>query len=156
MPRCRRRRVGAIRSADLVVVGPSNPLSSIGPIVALPGVREAIASARAVAVTPVVSRVEIGDEGERRRARSRAAQLGSIGLDNAAHSVAWLHRDIVGTFVLDDADHHESGRIREMGLEVVAAPTIVNDDCSGDRLAEIVCEIGTRAGPRPRAEASRP
>jgi LPPG:FO 2-phospho-L-lactate transferase len=125
----------AIAAADLVVVGPSNPVASIEPILALPGVREAVASRPALAVTPVVSGVPITDEGEARRARSRAALLAARGLEHTATAVASCYRNLVSTFVLDDHDAAEAAAIEALGLTVVVTSTLIADGAAGDRLA---------------------
>jgi LPPG:FO 2-phospho-L-lactate transferase len=131
----------AVVDADLVVIGPSNPVASIEPILSLPGVREAIATRPAVAVTPVVSGVPITDEGEARRARSRAALLAARGLEHRASAVASCYRDLVQAFVLDDHDAAEADAIEALGLTVVVTPTLVTDAAAGDRLARTVLSL---------------
>jgi LPPG:FO 2-phospho-L-lactate transferase len=127
--------VAAIQDADLVVLGPSNPLASVLPILAIPGVTEALQATAApvVAVTPVVSGVPIEDPGEANRARSRAALLGARGLPHRAAAVASLYRGLADAFVLDAADAAERGQIA--CCEVVVAPTLVHlglaDDLPG-------------------------
>jgi LPPG:FO 2-phospho-L-lactate transferase len=121
----------AIETADLIIIGPSNPVASVLPIVGIPGMREAIqaSAARVVAVTPVVTAVGITDEGEARRARSRAALLGALGLAHRPLSVAELYRDLVDTFVIDEADGAaESGAIEALGIEVARARTLLHVD----------------------------
>ena len=117
----------ALESADLVILGPSNPLASLGPILAVPGIRDALtwASGPVVAVTPVVSGVEIADAGEARRAASRAVLLRSAGLSHTASAAAGLLRELAGTFVLDRADAVEADGIEAMGMTVLLADTLV-------------------------------
>ncbi|MFV1989567.1 MAG: 2-phospho-L-lactate transferase [Acidimicrobiales bacterium] len=136
--------IEAIVEADLVLLGPSNPMSSIGPILALPGVRDAVAASACIAVTPVISGVSIVDEGEERRARSRAAQLESIGLSHNATSVASLYADLADIFVLDGADKKQIAAIKALGLNVATAPTILADDHTADDLASLICDLGVR------------
>ncbi len=135
----------AIGGADLVVIGPSNPVSSIGPILALPGVREAVRARPCVAVTPVVSGLEIIDEGESRRARSREMQLRSVGLAHDASSVASLYREIADAFVFDSADEDQAEPIASLGLIALAAPTIIVEQQAADDLAATVCALGLSA-----------
>ncbi len=118
----------AIAAADLVVLGPSNPVASIEPILARPGVRAAVAARGAVAVTPVVSGVPITDEGEARRARSRAALLAVRGLPHTATAVATHYRDLLHTFVLDEHDADQAAAIEALGPAVVLAPTLSRPD----------------------------
>ncbi|KAA0236272.1 MAG: 2-phospho-L-lactate transferase [Acidimicrobiales bacterium] len=130
----------ALEACDLVVIGPSNPLSSIGPILAVPGMRDAIKASAApvVAVTPVVSGVPISAEGERRRARSRAAQLSARGLDHRAVDVAGLYRNLADVFVLDEADQAEAAEIRSSGFGVMVANTLIPEPDAAAILAEKV------------------
>ncbi|MGQ0466247.1 MAG: 2-phospho-L-lactate transferase [Sporichthyaceae bacterium] len=116
----------AVAAADTIVLGPSNPLASIGPILAVPGISDAIAEsgARVVAVTPIVSGVPIVDPGEARRAASRAALLASLGLPHTATSAAALLADLIDVFVLDHADAAEAGEIEKLGADVVCADTL--------------------------------
>ncbi|HEY4409076.1 MAG TPA: GTP cyclohydrolase II [Acidimicrobiia bacterium] len=123
--------IDAIEAADLIILGPSNPVASVLPILGVPGVREAIrdSAARVVAVTPVVTSVRITDEGEARRARSRAALLGALGLPHSPSSVAGLYRDLIDTFVIDEADAGpESAIIDALEIEVVTARTLLHVD----------------------------
>lgn len=130
--------VDAIAGADLVVLGPSNPVASVLPALSLAGVRDAVTRTRTVAVTPVVRGVPITDHGEAHRARSRAAMLAARGLDHSARSVAELYRDVADAFVLDRADAEEAAAIEALGLEVRVAATILTDDQTGDALADVV------------------
>jgi LPPG:FO 2-phospho-L-lactate transferase len=133
----------AIDDADLVVLGPSNTVTSLGPILAVPGVRQALRERRAagaptVAVTPVVDGVPISEEGEAHRARCRRATLASLGLEHRSGAVGELVVDVAATFVLDRADHLESRMLRELGLEVIEADTVITDEARGATLAAIV------------------
>lgn len=133
----------AIAEADLVVLGPSNPLASLGPILAVPGVREALedrqsAGATTVAVTPVVAGVPIHTEGEARRARCRAAMMASIGLDHRASAVGGILAGLADVFVVDRADSTEVPALAALGYRVIEADTIVSDPQRGSVLAAAV------------------
>ena len=119
----------AIAAADLVVIAPSNPLASVAPILALPGVRDALRATPApvVAVTPIVSGVRITDPGEQHRADTRAGLLRSIGLSHTASSAASLLADVADAFVLDRADEIEAETIAGFGLDVVVADTLARE-----------------------------
>ena len=141
--------IDAIGAADLIILGPSNPVASVLPILGVPGVREAIrdSTARVVAVTPVVASVRISDEGEARRARSRAALLGALGLPHRASSVARLYGDLVDTFVLDEADAApESEAIAALGIDVITARTLLHLDGPASRLVPALLDL---VGPEP-------
>ena len=107
----------ALSDADLVVIGPSNPLISIAPILAL--VRKHIAPERTVAVTPIVAGAALkGPTVEMMRA---------LGHEPSPVEVARMYRDIATTFVLDARDVGLSDAIREMGYRVLGADTVMRD-----------------------------
>jgi LPPG:FO 2-phospho-L-lactate transferase len=130
----------ALRSADLVMLAPSSPVASLGPILALPGVRPALVGARVVAVTPVVSGQPPASPPEQSRAKVRAAFMAAAGLDHSATGVAGLYIDIADTFVLDHRDASEADGIRALGLEVLTADTLATGD-GRVRLAEAVIAL---------------
>lgn len=135
----------AIDAADVIVIGPSNPVASVEPILGLPGVRSALAARRrkVVAVTPVVSGVPVEDAAERRRALSRTRLLEATGSPSTASAVAARYDDLVGTFVLDPADGTEAADVVALGLDVVVAPTLVHLDADPAPLLEAL--LGTPA-----------
>jgi LPPG:FO 2-phospho-L-lactate transferase len=118
----------AIAAADVVVLAPSNPIASIAPILAVPGVRDALQSTAAVvvAVSPIVSGVPITDPGERLRARSRAALLAAAGVPATASGVARLYQGLCQRYVLDPADRDEAHAVRALGLDPVVVPTLLH------------------------------
>jgi LPPG:FO 2-phospho-L-lactate transferase len=133
----------AIEDADLVVLGPSNPVSSLGPILAVPGIREALegrhlAGGTTAAVTPVVTGVPIVAEGEAHRARCRAAMMASRGLEHRAASVGEVLRGLANVFVLDRADAEEVDAIEHLGYRVVLADTILDSPQRGAEVARIL------------------
>ena len=114
----------ALRAADLVILAPSSPVASLGPILALPGVRDALASARVAAISPVVSGQAPATPPEQSRARVRAAFMASAGLAHSATAVAGLYADVADVFVLDERDAAEAGAIAALGVDVVTADTL--------------------------------
>ena len=122
--------LAALSDADLVVIGPSSPVASIEPILALPGVRDRLAARRStvVAVTPIVHATPIVDDGEAHRARSRYNLMRARGLAHRSTAVADLYADIAGIFVLDRADGAEASLIERNDQRVISADTIVASD----------------------------
>jgi LPPG:FO 2-phospho-L-lactate transferase len=137
----------ALAKADRIILGPSNPLASIGPILAVPGIREAIRASDApvIAVTPIVSGVAITDPGEARRAASRAALLAAVGLEHNARAAAVLLGDLADAFVLDRADGNEFEG-DALGPEVVRAHTLVNEAGQLPDLVEVVLGYAKEQG----------
>lgn len=127
--------------AAAVVLGPSNPVASLGPILAVPGIRAAVAASRdrCVAVTPVVTAVPL-DPGEATRARSRAALLQTAGVAASATGVAGLHAELAATFVLDRADAAEADAIGDLGL-LVLADTLLRRGADAGALAAAVLGV---------------
>ena len=104
--------VDAILDSELVVVCPSNPVVSIGTILAVNGVREALrqTGARRVAISPIVAGAPIKGPADK--------LLRGLGIEVSAFSVAKLYADFLDVFVIDVADESEKGRIEELGIEV--------------------------------------
>ena len=115
--------IDAIVHAGVVVVAGSNPVSSIGPILELPGVHDALVARvlPTVAVSPVVTGRDPATGHERARARVQEAFMMSRGLEHTAASVAGLYSGFASTFVLDVSDGHQLPAIEARGLEVVLA-----------------------------------
>jgi LPPG:FO 2-phospho-L-lactate transferase len=118
----------ALAEADLVILAPSSPVASVAPILGLPGVRAAVAAARSVAITPVVSGVAPATPPEQSRARVREAFMASAGLPHTAAAVAGCYAGVVDGFVLDERDAEEGDSIRALGLEVLLADTLATGD----------------------------
>ncbi len=119
----------AIAGADLVVLGPSNPIVSIGPILALNGVREAILAAAApkVAVSPIVAGRALKGPADR--------MLASLGHESTAVGVARIYAGLVDRFVLDDADAGLAAKVEALGMAVDVLPTIMRTDADRAALA---------------------
>ncbi|MGI8658180.1 MAG: 2-phospho-L-lactate transferase [Candidatus Limnocylindria bacterium] len=120
----------AIAGAELIVIGPSNPLVSIGPILELPGVRAAMAASDAacVAVSPII--------GGRALKGPAAHMLASMGHESSALGVARLYAGIVDRFVIDAADSALAAEIEALGMEVSVLPTVMRADSDRRTLAE--------------------
>lgn len=134
--------IDALTSVDVVVLGPSNPFVSIGPILALPGVREALASSRArrVAVSPVIGGQAL---------KGPAAQmLATLGHDVSALGVARLYTGLVDVFVVDEQDAHLAPAIRDLGLDVAATRSVMGPDAADRaRLARELLDAVTPPAP---------
>ena len=122
--------LGAIGNADLVVIGPSNPLVSIGPILALPGVRDAVKTSHApkIAVSPIIAGRALKGPADR--------MLASLGHDVTAVGVARLYSGLVDRFVVDEADAGLRPEIEMLGLAVDVLPTVMRSDADRAALAE--------------------
>ncbi len=128
----------AIRNSAAVILAPSNPFVSLGPIFGLRGVREALTAARGrvVAISPIVGGKTIKGPADK--------MLRGLGLEVSALGIARLYKDIVGTFVLDKVDRDYIDPIREFGMRVVAADTIMTTPAKAARLARTIMEDSSR------------
>ncbi len=122
----------AIADADLIVIGPSNPIVSLGPILALPGMAEAIADARASG-THVLT--VSGIVGGRALKGPADRMLASLGHQSSAAGVATLLAPHTDTFVLDSVDAESTPAITALGLRTHVTDTIMADAAGRSRLA---------------------
>ena len=122
----------ALATADAIVIAPSNPLVSVGPILGVPGIREAIAAARArgipvVAVSPIIGGKALKGPADR--------MLAALGHESSALGVARLYADLVDVYVMDTLDADASPAVDALGLRAIVTDTIMADDASRARLA---------------------
>ena len=110
----------AIAAAGGIVLCPSNPVVSIAPILAVPGVRAAIQAApcRVVAVTPIVGGAPVRGMADR--------LLPAWGVEVSARGVAGLYAGLADAFVLDAVDAGQAGDVAALGLEPVVVPTLMH------------------------------
>jgi len=121
----------ALGEADAVIVCPSNPVISIGPILAVPGVRDALrAASRCVAVTPIVAGAALKGPA--------AAMLRQQGVAVSAAGVASLYRDFCGTMVVDRRDVAVAREVEALGLRAVLAETVMASPAEAEGLARVV------------------
>jgi LPPG:FO 2-phospho-L-lactate transferase len=109
----------AIADADTVVVAPSNPLVSIAPVLAIPGVRDAVAKRRdrTVAVSPIVGGAALKGPADR--------MLVELGHESSVVGVAQLYRDFASVLVVDEADAARAPEVEAAGMRCVVTDTIM-------------------------------
>jgi len=130
----------ALREAAVILVCPSNPVVSVGPIVAVPGVREAIAASGApvVAVSPIVGGKAV---------KGPAAQLlRGVGAEVSARGVARLYCDWVTALLIDERDADQAADVEALGLRVGVADTLMGDAAGAERVARAALDLA-RKGP---------
>jgi LPPG:FO 2-phospho-L-lactate transferase len=132
--------VAALAEASAVVLCPSNPLVSLGPILAVPGMRDLVSAARTRgipvgAVSPIIGGRALKGPADR--------MLASLGFESSAPGVARLYADLVDVFVLDAIDAGSEDEIRDLGLRTLVTDTIMTDDASRAQLAaEVLGALG--------------
>ena len=119
----------AIAAAEAIFIAPSNPIGSIGPILAVPGIRDAIAKATVarVAVSPII--------GGRSLQPPAAEMMSGLGHSVDVAGVAGLYAGLIDTLVIDDEDAASADAVEEEGVHCVVTPTIMHDDGSRRSLA---------------------
>jgi LPPG:FO 2-phospho-L-lactate transferase len=131
--------LAAIRSAEVLVICPSNPVASIDPILAVPGVRDALRARRdrTVAVSPIVGGAPLRGMADR--------LLPVVGVEVSAPGVAGHYADVAGAFVVDRVDAALAGRAAEAlgGGPVAVTDTIMVDDDAAHRLAEVALALAS-------------
>jgi LPPG:FO 2-phospho-L-lactate transferase len=124
----------SIRNAERVIVCPSNPIVSIGTILAVDGVRDALrhADAKKVAISPIIAGAPVKGPADK--------LLRGLGFEVSAYSVAKLYSDFLDTFILDVADSAARGRIEKLGVEVKVTNTVMKSLEDKVELARTVLE----------------
>jgi LPPG:FO 2-phospho-L-lactate transferase len=118
----------AIGAADAIVLCPSNPVVSLAPILAVPGVRDAVAGTPTVGVSPIVGGRPLGGMADR--------LMPVVGLEVTAAGAAAAYVGLLDAWVIDDADAALADRIRD-GAEIAVSVTdaVMRDDDVAERLA---------------------
>jgi LPPG:FO 2-phospho-L-lactate transferase len=127
----------AIRGADRILICPSNPLISIGPILAVPGTRQALRARKesVVAVCPIVGGKSLKGPSDK--------MLAELGHEPSARGVANLYADFSGIFVIDPVDEAQAAAIRELGMKVEVIPTVMTTRAQKRKLARFLLALNT-------------
>jgi LPPG:FO 2-phospho-L-lactate transferase len=127
--------IDAIREATRVIICPSNPLISIGPILAVPGVRDALRARKpdVFAVCPIVGGKSLKGPSDK--------MLAQLGHEASAFGVAKLYADFVGTLVIDPADKAQSAVIGQLGMKVAVVPTVMKTLAQKRKLARALLTL---------------
>jgi LPPG:FO 2-phospho-L-lactate transferase len=128
--------VEAIGAAELVLVCPSNPVVSIGPILAVPGIRAALDRSRApvVAVSPIIGGAPVKGPA--------TPLLRALGVEVSAVGVARFYREWIDGFVCDERDREQLPEIEGLGLRAQALDTLMVDAGVAERVARAALELG--------------
>lgn len=125
----------AIRKAERILVCPSNPLISIGPILAVPGVRDALRARKAdvFSVCPIVGGKSLKGPSDK--------MLAQLGHPATALGVAKLYADFTGTFVIDSVDRFHVQAIRQLDMRVAVLRTVMRTLLQKRRLARALLAL---------------
>ena len=123
----------AIAAADLVVVCPSNPVVSVGPILAVPGVREALRTRRVVGISPIVGGAVVRGMADR--------LLPSQGVEVSCVGVARLYADVLDGWVIDEVDAVRASQVREVVPDVAVTQTVMHTPQIAAAVAKTALEL---------------
>jgi len=124
----------AIKDAEAILIAPSNPIVSIGSILAVPGIHDTLheASGMVVAVSPIVGGAPIKGPADK--------LMTGLGMEVSAVGVARYYRDFLDVMVIDEQDEHLLSEIEDLGIPALATNTIMRDDAAKAALAYKVLE----------------
>ncbi|CAN5722413.1 2-phospho-L-lactate transferase [soil metagenome] len=130
----------ALAEAEVVVLCPSNPIVSIGPILSVPGMTEALSASSApkVAVSPIVGGRALKGPADR--------MMDSLGHEVSAAGVSRMYEGLVDGMVVDREDAEEEDDIVALGMEVLVTDSVMRDEEDRERLAREVLEFGAALG----------
>jgi LPPG:FO 2-phospho-L-lactate transferase len=131
--------MNAIERAEAIIICPSNPFISIGPILSVPGIREAIAKRRncVVAISPII--------GGRAIKGPAARMMKSFGLRANSIEIAKLYEDFASVLVIDESDRREAAQIERLGFRALVTRTMMKGPRERKRLAQVVArEMGIK------------
>lgn len=127
--------LAAIADADALVICPSNPVASIGPILSVPGVRDALAARREhiVGVSGIVGGAPLAGMADR--------LMPIAGVEVTAAGAAECYRGLLGAWVVDEADRALLPRIETTGVRAGATDSIMTDDATAEALARFALDL---------------
>ena len=124
--------VDAIRNSDAVVIGPSNPITSILPILSLEGVREALKDTYVIAVSPIIGSGAVSGPANK--------FMKALGIEVSAVGVASLYEDFLDNIVIDDKDSNLKSQLNQIINKVTVTNTIMNNLGVKKNLAKIIID----------------
>lgn len=119
----------ALAQADTILFCPSNPVVSIGPILAVPGLRDALREARApvIAISPIIGGAPVKGPADK--------LLRGLGVEVSARGVAGMYRDVASGYVLDQRDADQAAHVEALGLRCAVVDTLMRDPSVAEALA---------------------
>jgi LPPG:FO 2-phospho-L-lactate transferase len=132
----------ALAEAETIVMCPSNPVVSIGPVLGVPGLGDAVATARqrVVAVSPIIAGRALKGPADR--------LLTELGHEASVVGVAHLWAPYAATLVIDEADAALAGRVEAAGMHAVVAPTVMSGPAESAALARVVLDAAALGATR--------
>ena len=129
----------AIHESESTIIGPSNPITSIGPILSIGAIKKALSKNRdkVIAVSPIIGHAPVSGPA--------GVLMRGLGHEVSPVGVALIYRGLVGTLVIDRSDEGLAGRIGELGMKLFPTDLLMPDTASRVKLAkEILSIMGVR------------
>jgi LPPG:FO 2-phospho-L-lactate transferase len=124
--------IEAIRNSDAVIIGPSNPITSISPILSLEGVRDALRDAFVIAVSPIIGSDSVSGPASK--------FMKALDIEVSSVGVASLYEDFLDVMVIDDKDDDKKIKVNQIVNKVIITNTIMNNLDAKKNLAEIIID----------------
>ena len=124
--------IDAINNSDAVIIGPSNPITSISPILSLDGVKEALENAYVVAISPIIGNDTVSGPASK--------FMKALDIEVSSYGVASLYQDFLDTFVIDDKDIDKKVEVNQIINKVIVTNTIMNNLDAKKNLAQIIID----------------
>jgi LPPG:FO 2-phospho-L-lactate transferase len=124
--------LGAIAAAETLVICPSNPIVSIGPLLAVPGIEAAVRARREanVAISPIIAGRALKGPADR--------LLLELGHEASVVGVARIYAPLAAVLVVDEADRERADEVEAAGMRCVVAPTVMTGPAEAAALADVV------------------
>ena len=125
----------AIENSDLIIICPSNPIISIGPILEVKGTREAVVNspAKVVAISPLIGGKPLKGPADK--------LMRGLGLEASSSEIAKLYKDFLDVMVLDDSDSGEVEDINSLNISTFVTDTIMTDDEKSETLSRKILDF---------------
>ena len=124
--------IEAINNSRAVIIGPSNPITSISPILSLEGVREALKNTHVIAVSPIIGSDAVSGPASK--------FMKALGIEVSSVGVADLYKDFLDTIVIDDKDSQLKSQLNQIVNKVIITNTIMNNLGVKKNLAQIIID----------------
>ena len=124
--------VDTIKNSEAVIIGPSNPITSISPILSLEGVREALKDTYVVAVSPIIGSDSVSGPASK--------FMKALDIEVSSVGVASLYEDFLDNFIIDDKDVDKKQQLNQIVNKVTVTNTIMNNLGAKKNLAQIIMD----------------
>jgi LPPG:FO 2-phospho-L-lactate transferase len=124
--------INTIESSDMVIIGPSNPITSIGPIISIDGVKESLKNAYVVAISPIIGNKPVSGPA--------AKFMNALGYEVSSKGVAAIYQEFIDKFIIDVEDIESKKKIEKLISEVMTTNT--NMKTINDKISLARCIFG--------------